>query len=481
MAEAIKVQLRVMNSALVRVLLVLLCLAAGLYGATETHVVIMHTNDIRGHVLAGPDAAGSARLATAVRQVKPDLMLDAGEMFSGTLVSDMFLGVPVVQVMNAIGYDAAAVGTNDFNFGIHVLAARAREANFPMLSANADSPIGEIQVAAIFNAQDVRIAVIGLTTEDLSRTGRPQNVKYVDVADAVRTVESVLPRVRDRADCIILLTNVARSVEQRLARAFPEIRLIVGAHDDAELPVRIGQTTIVSAGKFGKYAGKVDLTFNDRKLNRIESRLVSLEDVEPDPSILKLLEPFEAKLNKGLQQVLGHAAGDFSLSTAQESHIGNLLADSVRAKTRTKIALINAADPQAGIRKGPITSQTVLEVLPSETTLVTMRLSGSQIKRILGRSVMSVSGLRVKLDVTKPEGKRLVSARLEDGTPIRDKDFYSVTTNDFLLGGGDGYTEFADGIDVEDTGILMRDAFAEHIARLGTVAPRLDGRIRVSR
>ena len=104
-----------------------------------------------------------------------------------------------------------------------------------------------------------------------------------------------------------------------------------------------------------------------------------------------------------------------------------------------------------------------------------------QIKRILGRTVMSLSGVRVKLDVTKPEGKRLVSARLEDGTPIRDKDFYSVTTNDFLLMGGDGYTEFAEGIDVEDTGILMRDAFAEHIARLGTIAPRLDGRIQVSR
>ena len=329
--------------------------------------------------------------------------------------------------------------------------------------------------------RDVRIAVIGLTSEDLMRTGRPQNVKYVDVADAVRTVEGVLPRVRDRADCIILLTNVARADEERLARAFPEIRLIIGAHDDAQLPVRIGQTTIVSAGKFGKYAGKVDLTFNDGKLNRIQSRLISLEGIDPDPAMLKLLEPFESKLNKGLQQVLGHAAGDFSLSTGQESHIGNLLADSVRAKTRTTIALINATDPQAGIRKGPITSRTVLEVLPSETTLVTMRLSGAQIKRILGRSVMSVSGLRVKLDVTKPEGKRLVSARLEDGSPIRDKDFYSVTTNDSMLMGSDGYTEFAEGIDVEDTGILMRDAFGEHIARLGTVAPRLDGRIRVSR
>ena len=110
-----------------------------------------------------------------------------------------------------------------------------------------------------------------------------------------------------------------------------------------------------------------------------------------------------------------------------------------------------------------------------------MRLSGAQIKRILGRTVMSLSGVRVKIDSSKPEGKRLISARLEDGTPIRDKEFYSVTTNDFLLMGGDGFTEFADGVDVEDTGILMRDALAEHIARLGTVAPRLDGRIQVAR
>jgi 2',3'-cyclic-nucleotide 2'-phosphodiesterase (5'-nucleotidase family) len=266
-----------------------------------------------------------------------------------------------------------------------------------------------------------------------------------------------------------------------VARAFPEIRLIVAAHEDAELPVRIGQTTIVSAGKFGKYAGLVDLTFNDGKLSRVESRLIPLERFQPEPAMTKLIEPFETKLNAMLQHVLGHASADLTRSTAEESHLGNLLADSVRAKTGTTIALINAADPQAGIPKGPITSRTLLAVLPSENTLVTMRLAGAQIKRILSRGVMSVSGVRVKLDVTKPEGKRLLSARLENGTPIRDKEFYSVTTNDFLLMGGDGYVEFADGIDVEDTGILMRDALGEHIARLGTIEPRLDGRIQVSR
>jgi 2',3'-cyclic-nucleotide 2'-phosphodiesterase (5'-nucleotidase family) len=386
-----------------------------------------------------------------------------------------------MDVMNAIGYDAAAIGSGEFSFGIEALRARARQANFPLLSANTTSPISDIQDAAIYNAQGVRIAIIGLTSEELTRTGHPQNVKYVDVADVVRTLESLLPRVRNRVDSIVLLTNVTRDEEERMARAFPEIRLIIGAHEDAELPIRIGQTTIVGAGKFGKYVGRLDLTFNDARLNRIESRLISLQAVQPEPEMARLLEPYESTLNKKLQTVLGHAAGDLSRSAAEESHVGNLVADAVRAKTGTVITLINTADAQRGIPKGPITSRTLLDVLPSRNTLVTMRLSGAQIKRILGRTVMNVSGIRVKFDASKPEGKRLVSVRLADGAALRDTDLYTVTTNDFLLMGGDGFIEFAAGIDVEDTGIVMRDAVAEHIAKLGTVAPRLDGRIQVSR
>jgi len=92
-----------MISASARLFLLLLSMVAVLGGATETHVVIMHTNDIRGHVVPEDGAAGSARLATVVREVKPDLMLDAGEMFSGAWISDLFLGAPVIEVMNAIG------------------------------------------------------------------------------------------------------------------------------------------------------------------------------------------------------------------------------------------------------------------------------------------------------------------------------------------------------------------------------------------
>ena len=470
-----------MNSAVVRVVLLVSLMGGSLFGADPTHVVIMHTNDIHGHLLPGPEGAGSARLATIVREIKPDLMLDAGNMFSGSLISDAFQGEPVIEVMNAIGYDAATIGVNEFNFGIDALHDRARQANFPFLSANTSAPLPDIQDAAIYNAQGIRIAVVGLTTEELTRTGHPQNVKYVDIADVVQSLQGILSRVRDRVDFIMLLSHLTRAEEERVARAFPEIRLIVGAHEEAELPTRIGQTTIVGAGKFGKYAGVLDLSFNNFELRSIESRMIPLANVQPDPAIERLLAGFEARLNEKLQMVVGQAAGDLSRSTAEESHIGNLVADAVRERTGTSIVLINAADARTGIPKGPITSRTLFEVLPSQNTLVTMRLSGAQIKRILGRAVMNVSGVRVKLHASKPEGKRLLSARLDDGSPIRDKEFYTVTTNDFLLMGGDGFIEFADGVDVEDTGILIRDAVAEHIARLGTVAPRLDGRIQVSR
>src|SRR5438128_2274785 len=126
-------------------LIIALLAAISVFGATESHVIVMHTNDIRGHVLPGPGGGGSARLAAVVRQVKPDLMLDSGGVLSGSLISDTFQGEPVVAAMNAIGYDAVAVGSSEFGFGLPALRARSRQANFLFLSANATSPIDEIQ------------------------------------------------------------------------------------------------------------------------------------------------------------------------------------------------------------------------------------------------------------------------------------------------------------------------------------------------
>src|SRR6185369_17586453 len=91
----------------------MLLTALYLTGAPQTHVVLMHTNDIHGHVLPENGVGGLAIIAAIVKQQHPDILLDAGDMFSGTLVSDTFYGESVMAVMNRMGYRASILGNHE--------------------------------------------------------------------------------------------------------------------------------------------------------------------------------------------------------------------------------------------------------------------------------------------------------------------------------------------------------------------------------
>jgi 2',3'-cyclic-nucleotide 2'-phosphodiesterase/3'-nucleotidase len=120
----------------------------------------------------------------------------------------------------------------------------------------------------------------------------------------------------------------------------------------------------------------------------------------------------------------------------------------------------------------------VFEILPFENTIVTMKINGAQLKRSLGR-LTAVSGLRATFDLRKPKDEKLVSVTLVDGSPIVDATTYTVTINDFMQAGGDGYAEFAKGTDVKDTGIRLRDVVSDYIKAKKTVTPVNDGRIQI--
>ena len=464
-------------------LLCLLLAAFAIYGASPpVQIVIMHTNDIHGQIESGSTTGGSAALATIVRRIQPDLMLDAGDMFTGSLISDRFAGQSVIDIMNAIGYDAAAIGNHEFDYGLGALRARGQQAHFPLLSANTLS-VEEVHDAAIFNAQGIRIAVIGLTTAEVARTGHPRNMKDVQVLDVVKGVENALPNVRDRADFIILLAHVNKDEEVRLARAFPEVQLIIGGHEHEELrsSVQVGNATIVRTGSDGRFVGRVDLNFDFEGPPSIRTELIPIQNVDPDPEIEGILVPYRQRVEAEMLRVFGQALGDLTRSTSTESHVSNLVADAIRWKTGADIVLLNAGLQRVPIPKGPITGRKLFEVLPFQNTLITMKLSGAQIKQALGHTVMTVGGVRVKLDSRKPAGSRLAWVRLANGKKLQDKQLYTVATNDFLFAGGDGFKEFSSGMNVQDTGTVLRDAVAEYISEIGDVSPRLDGRIQVLR
>jgi len=448
------------------------------------HIVIMHTNDLHGQLLPKDGFGGIAEVATVIRSGKPDLILDAGDISTGTFLSDEFKGLPTVRAMNVIGYTATTVGNHDFDYGQDVLQLRLRDAKFPFLSANIEAPVGGIKKYIIVTAKGIRFGVIGLTTEDLKTKSHPKAVEGVTVFDTVKTVEKLLPEIRKKSDFIIATVHLEDEEDQRLASAFPEIRLIIGGHNHLAVgPMWVGQTLIMKTGFIGRNVGRVDLEFRNKKLSGMQGDVIPVKDVKPAADVRQALEPFQEQVAAKMHEPVGEATDVLPYSRTAESALADLIADSFREKAKTQIALHNIGGIRARLPKGTIQWGDVFEVLPFQNTLVTLKITGAQLKKTLDRGLVSsvgmvaISGIRVQFDKTNPEGQRIVSLLLIDGTAVDDSKLYSVTTNDFVVAGGDGFTELAKGTDILDTGIFLRDVLVDSIKERHVLSPIVDGRI----
>src|SRR6185436_4234379 len=223
--------------------------ALSLTGAPPTHVVLMHTNDIHGHVLPENGVGGLAVIAAIVKRQRPDILLDAGDMFTGTLVSDTFYGEAVMALMNRMGYRASILGNHEFDYGLKTLRDRIRQARFPVLSANVAMPY-DIGKTRVIQVKGIRFGIVGLTTEETPTTTHPKNVKEVRFLDVVSTLQQILPQLKKTSDIVIVLGHLAPVEELRIARAFPDIKLIVSGHSHTELqqPIRENGALIVRTG-----------------------------------------------------------------------------------------------------------------------------------------------------------------------------------------------------------------------------------------
>jgi 5'-nucleotidase/UDP-sugar diphosphatase len=460
--------------------------AAGLWIAAQapTHVVVMHTNDIHGQLLPRGGTGGIAEVASVIRSGRPDLILDAGDFCTGTFLADEFKGLPTIEAMNLIGYTSSTIGNHEFDYGQDALRMRVRDASFPILSANLQSPVSGIKKYIVVTAKGIRFGLIGLTTEDLKTKSHPRLVEKVTVLDIVKTLEKLLPDVRKKSDFIIATVHLEDEEEQRLASAFPEIRLIIGGHNHMALgPIRIGQTIIAKTGFGGENVGRVDLDFENKKLRRMNAKLIPVKNVPPAADIIRVLEPFQQKVRAKMEEPIGETSDSLTYSRSGESPLADLIADAFREKGKTQIALHNIGGIRAQIRSGRIKWGDVFEVLPFQNTLVTLKLTGAQLKKTLERGLIpsvgmvAISGIRVQFDAKKPGGQRITSLLLIDGTPVDDSKLYSVTTNDFVVAGGDGFSEVPKGTDIADTRVFLRDVLADYIKARRVIFPVIDDRI----
>ena len=504
-------------SVVLTVAIILMILTCGAAAAVKppvipgkpTFITILHTNDFHGRLenfTAIDDiVGGSARIATLVKGIRQSapgivLLLDAGDHIHGTFLTNLFEGVPAIDVMNEIGYDAMEIGNHEFNYGQEALAERRNQAEFPLLAANIIvTATGETppfcEPYIIKEVEGKRIAIFGLVTPDTPIVTHPKNVIGLTFLDPIETARKLVPKLRPKADLIIALTHIGYDMDRQLAKKVGGIHVIVGGHSHTkiEAPERVGNVIIVQAWESGKVLGRLDLMMRGKAIVRFSGELVPVtEDVSADSDVTAIIEPYAELLAEMMAEVVGSTMVDLEgskpLIRTQETNLGNLVADTMRWASDADIALQNGG----GIRwhrvfpAGDITRGDIYELLPFGNTLVMMDLTGAQIREALELSVnkypdplgafLQISGLKFTFDPTKPAFSRVVDVWV-GGEPLVDEAVYRVVTNDFLAAGGDGYTVLTLGTNFVDTGVDLVEYMIEYLKAFSPVSPVVEDRI----
>lgn len=486
-------------------------------------MTILHTDDTHANIMPcmstcnNANLGGVARRYTAIQQVKAEggnvLLVDAGDYFQGTLFFNYWQGQEASHFMNALGYQAAAIGNHEFDSGPPALARFIDDANFPVLGANIDasaqvSLTGKIEPYTIIQVGGQSIGVFGLTTEDTTFISSPgPDVAFSDVTATAQATVATLQGLG--VNKIVALTHIGYDPDKALAAAVSGIDVIVGGHSHTPLgpmPGALGDyptvvtspagepVLIVHAWEWGKYLGRLDVTFDAAGVvqsyngNPIRIDATIPEDPAIAAEVATFYEPVQALANTVVAQTTVYLDGVRANVRTRETNLGNLICDAMLWKTASaggQICITNGGGIRSPIQAGDITIGSVLTVLPFGNTVATLGLTGADVLAALENGVSrwqntdgrfpQVAGMRYVFEPYAPVGHRIRSAELQnpDGsfTAIDPAAIYTVVTNDFMRRGGDGYTVFRDNaINPYDTWAVMADSVVEYIQ-----APEAEG------
>jgi 5'-nucleotidase/UDP-sugar diphosphatase len=484
-----------------------------------------------------PVAGGLAARKTYVDKVRaanPDtIVLDAGDVNTGNILSNLFQAKPDILGMNLVGYNAMTVGNHEFDISQAVMQERRKDAKFPFLSANVYvKATGKrlLDPYAIIALPDCTVGVIGVTTTETPTAVMPANVADLEFRDPVAEVKSLVKEVRAKADFVIVLSHLGLAVDRDLVAAVDGIDLVIGGHShtymgEGELMAGV---PILQAYSGGVFMGRVDLKVAGGKVVSSMSQTVPINlavqlkegqaatgtlkelggkkydfvagYLDPDPSVEAMLKPFVEQLSKDMDTVIAQAAGEFphaiggltNYPRRDDCALANMLCDAMREATSAKVGkpvdvfLQNGGGIRAPIPAGPITKKTVYTVLPFDNTIMTAKITGAQLVKLLETKVLPVAILNYGEKYSGPDGSFLqvsgmtytldlaaktVSDVKVGGQPVDPAKVYLMATQNFMMSGGDGYVLLKDLSDQYSTSVFQRDMAIEWLAKKGSIDP----------
>ncbi|EBV6339885.1 bifunctional UDP-sugar hydrolase/5'-nucleotidase [Salmonella enterica] len=497
-------------------------------------ITILHTNDHHGHFWRSEYGEyGLAAQKTLVDSIRTEvaqeggsvLLLSGGDINTGVPESDLQDAEPDFRGMNLIGYDAMAVGNHEFDNPLTVLRQQEKWAKFPFLSANIyQKSTGErlFKPWAIFTRQDIKIAVIGLTTDDTAKIGNPEyftDIEFRKPAEEAKVVIQEL-NMNEKPDVIIATTHMGHydngdhgsnaPGDVEMARSLPagSLAMIVGGHSQDPVcmasenkkqvnyvpgtpcaPDKQNGIWIVQAHEWGKYVGRADFEFRNGEMKMVNYQLIPVNlkkkvtwdngkservlytpEIAENPQMLSLLTPFQnkgkAQLEVKIGSVNGLLEGDRSKVRFVQTNMGRVILAAQIARTGADFGVMSGGGIRDSIEAGDITYKSVLKVQPFGNIVVYADMSGKEVVDYLTAvaQMKPDSGAYpqfANVSFVAKEGK-LTDLKIK-GEPVDPAKTYRMATLSFNATGGDGYPRIDNKPGYVNTGFIDAEVLKEFI------------------
>ena len=480
----------------------------------EYELTVLHTNDHHGTVVSKDGKAGLAERATYVKGIRNSydhvLVLDAGDLNTGSALSNMFNAEPDIKAYNMIGYDALVLGNHEFDGSLEKLKQQMKLAKHPWIAANIVDSTGNpfVKPYIIKDFDGLKVGILGLTTVRTTVVASPdKSLQFLDEIETARKYVNIL-RNDEKVDLLILLGHIG-SVEEaenqntslNIAASVAGIDLIIDGHSHSkfEEPLVINNTPIVSANEWGKFMGEGHFKIIDGKVDSFDWKPVEIttEAFPPDEEVLAMLDPYIEKANKSLKEVVMNTTSEFPfgdrLTRYQETAIGNLVCDATiyyvnKTGVSVDFAIQNGGGMRTAIPKGDVTKEDILTVLPFDNTLYVISLTGNEVLELFdfiasipqGAGAFAQVSDGVQYTITYADGVGSISNLTIHGEPVNPDKTYKIITNDYLAKGGDGYTVFTKSKDSFNTSMSLSNAVIDYAQSLGSpISPKTSKRITI--
>jgi len=480
-------------------------------GAGPAEITILHINDTHAHL------EDIARRATLVKNARNEvgaqkvLMFDSGDVFMGTPYFNLMKGQADLGFMNTLGYDAMTLGNHEFDSYTKTpqyLNEFVTGAKFPIVSTNLDfSQVPALKDKTIntliVEKNSQSFGILGLTTEETAEIADPG--KNIAIRDHVATAREAVAGFRSKGiNKIIALTHIGWDNDIKLAQQVSGIDLILGGHSHT-LPSlyptvveNVEPTLVVQAEAYGKYLGRLDLSFDGQGVIRKHTgALAVVKDAAEDTEYAARLSEYKAPIDRLKTTIAGKTLVDLDGERADirtgETNFGNLVADAFLDKaelTKASIAIVNGGSIRTSIPAGDISLGQILTVIPFNNDIVTLDITGEQLIAALENGVSKVeavegrfpqvAGMRFSWNPVNQPGSRIISVEvmMNGGfQPVDKTAIYRIATNSYLSGGGDGYSALKQGRNLQYLGFIDYDVIREYIATSSPVSPKVEGRI----